>query len=88
MALAECLIVIVHAQRVVIHARAVTLDLFAMSQYRARIHIQFIDDVKMVGKKKFVGMSLIIDGLCLTTHISFVYSTATSMLRHVGASKQ
>jgi hypothetical protein len=87
MALAECLIVVVHAQRVVIPARTVTLDLSAMSQYRARIHIQFIDGVKMTEKKKFADASLTTDGSCLTTCISFVYSTATSMLRHVGASR-
>jgi len=88
MALAECLIMIVHAQRVVIPARTVTLDLSMMSQYKARTHIQFIDGVKMAEKKKFADTSLTTDGSCLTTHISSVYSTATSMLRHVGASRQ
>jgi hypothetical protein len=88
MALAECLIMIVHAQRVVIPARTVTLDLSAMSQYRARVHIQFTDGVKMAEKKKFADTSLTIDGLCLTTRISSVCSIATSMLRHVGASRQ
>jgi hypothetical protein len=58
MALAECLITIVHAQRVMIPTRIVTLDLSAMSQYRARIHIQFTDDVKMAEKKKFANTSL------------------------------
>ena len=88
MALADCLIAIVHAQRVMIPARTVTLDLFAMSQYKARIHIQFTNGVKMAEKKKFADTSLTTDGSCLTTRISFVYSTATSMLRHVGASRQ
>ena len=88
MALAECLIMIVHAQRVMIPARTVTLDLSAMSQYKARIHIQFTDGVKMVEKKKFVDTSLTIDGSCLTTRISSAYSTATLMLSHVGASRQ
>ena len=88
MALVDCLIAIVHAQRVVIPTRTVILDLSVMSQYRARIHIQFTDGVKMVEKKKFVDTSLTTDGSCLTTHISSDYSTATSMLRHVGASRQ
>jgi hypothetical protein len=88
MALAECLIAIVHAQRVVIPTRTVSLDLSAISQYRARIHIQFTNGVKMAEKKKFVDTSLTIDGLCLTTRISSVYSIAISMLRHVGASRQ
>jgi hypothetical protein len=88
MALVECLIAIVHAQRVMIPTRTVTLDLSAMSYYKARIHIQFTDDVKMVEKKKFMDTSLITDRSYLTTHISSVYSTVTSMLRHVGASRQ
>ena len=88
MALVERLIATAHAQRVVIPAKTVTHDLFVTPQYRARIHIQFTNDVKMAKKKKFMHMSLTIDGSCLTTSISSIYSTATSMLRHVGASRQ
>ena len=88
MAPVECLIAIAHAQKVMIHARIVTLDLSMMSQYMARIHTQFIDAVKVVERKRFMAMSLTIDGSCLTTRISSVCSTATSMLRHVGASRQ
>jgi hypothetical protein len=72
----------------VIPARTVTPGLFVMPQYRARIHTQFIDGMKMGEKKRFVDTSLTTDGSYLTTHISFVYSTAISMLRHVGASRQ
>jgi hypothetical protein len=63
-------------------------SLFVMPQYRARIHTQFIDGVKMGEKKRFVDTNLTTDGSCLTTHISFDCSTAISMLRHVGASRQ
>ena len=77
MAHAGYLIAIVHAQRVMIPARTITLDLSAMSQYKARIHIQFIDGVKMAEKKKFTDTSLTTDGSCLTTCISSVYSIAT-----------
>jgi hypothetical protein len=85
MALVEYLIAIAHAQRVVNHARTVTRDLFVMPHYKARIHTQFTDDVMMVEKKKFAGMTLTTDGSCLTTHTSYVYSIAISMLRRVGA---
>jgi hypothetical protein len=87
MAIVEFLIMIVHAQRVMILTRTVTLDLSAMSQYRAGIQIQFIDGVKMAKKRKFVDMSLTTDGLCLTTRIFSICSTATSMSRHVGVSR-
>ena len=62
MALAEHLITISHAQRVMILARTVTLDLSAKSQYKAMIHTQFTDDVKMAEKKKFADTSLTTDG--------------------------
>jgi hypothetical protein len=87
MALVEYLIATAHAQRAVNHARTITHDLSVMPHYKARIHTQFIDDVMMVEKKRFVGMSLTIDGSCLTTHTSYVCSIATSMLKHVGASR-
>ena len=56
------LLAIVHAQRVMIPTRTVTLDLSMMSQYKARTHIQFIDGVKMAEKKKFADTSLTTDG--------------------------
>jgi hypothetical protein len=87
MDLVAYLIAIARAQRVVNHARTVTHDLSVMPHYRAKIHIQFIDVVTMVEKKKFAGMSLTIDGSCLTTHTSYVCSIAISMLRRVGASR-
>ena len=87
MALVEYLIAIAHAQRAMNHARTITRDLSVMPHYRARIHTQFTDGVTMVEKKRFMGMTLITDGSCLTTHTSNVCSIATSMLRHVGASR-
>jgi hypothetical protein len=85
MALVEYLIAIAHAQRAVNHARTVTHALSVMPHYRARIHTQFTDDVTMVENKKFMGMTLTIDGSCLTIHTSYICSIATSVLRHVGA---
>jgi hypothetical protein len=87
MALVECLIAIAHAQRVVIHERTVTIDLSVMSQYTARIHTWFINDVKMAERKRSVATSLTTDGSCLTTRISSVYSTATSMFEECGSIK-
>jgi hypothetical protein len=87
MALAECLITSVHAQRVMIPARTVILDLSVTPQYRERIHIQFTDVVKMDKKKKFTNMTLTIDGSCLTTRISSICSISTLILKHVGASR-
>ena len=77
-----------HAQMDVVPARTVNHDLFVTPQYSARIHTQFIDNVKTGEKKMFVDMSLTIDGSCLTTHIYYVCSTVILMLRHVGASRQ
>jgi hypothetical protein len=85
MALVEYLIAIDRAQRSVNHARTVICDLSVMPHYRARFHTQFTDGVMMAEKKKFASMTLTRDGSCLTTHTSYVYSIATSMLRHVGA---
>jgi hypothetical protein len=59
MALVEYLITIAHAQRAVNHT--VTRDLSVMPHYRTRIHTQFIDNVMMIEKKRFVGMTLTID---------------------------
>jgi hypothetical protein len=87
MALVEYLIAIAHAQRAVNHARTVTYDLSVMPHYKVRIHTQFTDGVTMVEEKKFAGMTLTTDGSCLTTHTSYACSIATSMLRHVGASR-
>jgi len=87
MALVEYLIVIARAQRFVNHARTVTRDLSVMPHYRARIHTQFTDGVMMVKKKRFMGMTMTIDGSCLTTHTSYICSIATLMLRRVGASR-
>jgi hypothetical protein len=80
-------IAIARAQRAMNHARTVTHDLSVMPHYRPRIHTYFTDGVMMVEKKKFTDITLTTDGSCLTTHSSYVCSIATSMLRHVGASK-
>ena len=57
-----------------------------MLKNKARIDTQFIDDVKMGEKERFMDTSLTTGGSRITTPISYVYSTATSMLRHMGAS--
>jgi hypothetical protein len=88
MALVEYLIVIARAQRAVNHGRTVTRDLSVMPHYMAKIHTQFTDGVTMVENKKFVDMTLTTDKSCLTTRTSNVYPIATSMLRHVRASRQ
>jgi len=69
MVLVERLIAIAHAQMDVVPARTITHDLFVTPQYSARIHTQFIDNVKTGEKKILVDMSLKLDGSCLTPHI-------------------
>jgi hypothetical protein len=54
----------------------------------ARTHTLFTVDVMMGVRKKYAVMSLIIDGLSLTTRTYCACLTITLMLRHVGVSNQ
>ena len=85
MILVECLIWIVHVQRVACkncYPRPFS-DVMVQSKDSYPIYRR----MKMDKKKKFAILSLIIDGSCLTTHTFCGCSIATSMLRHVGASR-